>query len=78
MMTLARTFNMTDQDCLALAVLDDISRMLKSAIDAKAGMMQPGLSSGSHAIGMRTLAYLRLGNRMKRDPRLRPCSSSTS
>ena len=33
-----RTFNITDQDCLALVVLDDISRMLKSAIDARARM----------------------------------------
>ena len=47
MTTLAHTFNITDQDCLALAVLDDISRMLKSAIDAKAGIVQPRLSSGS-------------------------------
>ena len=32
-----RTFNITDHDCLALAVLDEISRVLKLATDAKAG-----------------------------------------
>ena len=77
-MTLVRTFNITDHDCLAFAVLDDISRMLKSAIDAKAIMTQPRLNSMFHTIDVGTSAHLRLENRMRRDCRLEPCSSSTS
>ena len=77
-MNFVRTLNMTDQDCLAFAVLDDISRTLKSAIDAKAGVVGLRLNSSVSVTDMQAPAHLRLGNRMRRDCRLRLCSLSTS